>query len=151
MKTKYLLMAAMMLLGTMCFTACGDDDDDVEKAIEKIDNGTMKPTVTINETATQLVFTATWQGVMVEVYTATFSSDGTLTKYICTTTYATDKLADEAWKELKEDLDPEEEANYSRNGRTITVDLTSEVEGANRQIMNQIFQSLKAEYEKGVK
>ena len=151
MKTKYLLMAAMMLLGTMCFTACGDDDDDVEKAIEKIDNGTMKPTVTINETATQLVFTATWQGVMVEVYTATFSSDGTLTKYIYTTTYATDKLADEAWKELKEDLDPEEEANYSRNGRTITVDLTSEVEGANRQIMNQIFQSLKAEYEKGVK
>ena len=151
MKTKYLLMAAMMLLGTMCFTACGDDDDDVEKAIEKIDNGTMKPTVSIPETASQLVFTAVWQGVMTEVFTATFNNDGTLKKYIVTTTYATDKLADEAWKELKEDLEPDEEANYSRNGRTITADLTSEFEGANKQMIKQIFQSMKTEYEKGTK
>ena len=148
MKTKYLLMAAMMLLGTMCFTACGDDDDDVEKAIENFENGKLKPTVTYKEGKDQLTLTADYKGVMTENHVAKFDAAGKLTSYIFSVTYASDKLADEAWKESQ--ADPDDDVKFERNGRTITADYTSMYKDYfTYDMMKQFFQRLKTELESG--
>ncbi len=143
-------MAMLLMLAVpFTFTACGDDDDDdVEKAIENIENGKLKPTVTYNEGKDQLTLTAVYKGVMTESHVAKFDANGKLTSYIFSVTYASDNLADEAWKEAQKDSDDDME--ITRNGRTITADYTNMyAEIGTYDVIKRIFQELKQQYETG--
>ncbi|MBQ9533811.1 MAG: hypothetical protein IJR71_07655 [Prevotella sp.] len=144
---KYLLMAAALLAATMTFTACGDDDEKSEEAIEDIVSGKTKPTVTINETADKIVMTAEWKNAYTEVHTATFDSNGLLTSYTVASTYATDALADAAWKAAQEADGEDADLKVTRNGKTITADYTKEYPEVNKEMMRSVFETIKKQYE----
>jgi len=153
-------MTAIMLLGALSFTACGDDDDEdvnIDEIVEKIENGTIKAKVTIAGD-NPLVLTAVWPGFATEVHTATFNSDASLKSYIVTATYANDKLALMAWNDLQED--EEDLRNYKRDGRVITHDSTADiledihseatpVDATDKQMIVMVFNQIKQEYETG--
>lgn len=157
-------MAAMMLLGLMSFTACGDDDDEtIDDIIEKIDNGNLKATVKIAGD-NPMVLTAEWKGIATEVHTATFNADESLKSYIIVMTYANSKLADEEWNGIVEDgkEDPEWFACYSREGNVLTYDgtkniledISEEMDDENqdmthKQLFKLYFEMLKQEYTSG--
>lgn len=149
---KVLYMALALLVAMTSFTACGDDDDEksYEEALEEIESGKVKPTVTITEKSNQLVMSVTYSGIATEVHTATFNSDGQLTSYIVVGTYANSTLADAAWKEIQDD--PEiSKSSIKRDGNVITQDMTSDFGDASIEEIRMVFQYAKAELESGRK
>ena len=145
---KYFFMLAALLVGSVCFTSCGDDDD-VEDAIEDIVSGKVKPTVTIKD-GNPAVFTAVFKGVYTETMTATFDNNDECIKFITQDIFATDKLADEAWKDIQANYDADEVSKYfTRKGKTITEDETEFYEGQSHDEILYFFELLKKEFESG--
>ena len=142
---KYFFLLAAMFIGSVCLTSCGDDDD-VEDAIEDIASGKVKPTVTIKD-GNPAVFTAVFKGVATQTMTATFDENDMCSKFITEETYATDKLADQAWKEIQEDCDEDELKYYTRKGKTITEDESEFYEDATHDEILMFFETMKREYE----
>ena len=132
------MMAALMFLGTMCMTSCGDDDkDDIEDIIEDVESGNIKATTKFEEKGNQMILTATWKNMMTQVHTATFEDDACVS-YIIKDTYASDKLADAAWEEIQKD--EEDARNYTRNGKVITCDESEEYRGFPKEEMRMVLQ-----------
>lgn len=137
-----------LLVAMTSFTACGDDDKD-EGGID-ISGGVMKPSSTsISEKGNQLIFTAVWQNLYTETHTATFSNSDELTSYLLDITYPNSSQAEAAWKSLQSDPDGST-YGLSRHGNTITQDLTGDFQGMNMSTMKTVFESMQAQYEKGL-
>ena len=89
----------------------------------------------------------TWKNVNTQVQTATLQNDICVT-YIVKDTYASTKLADEAWKEVQKDKDY---AQYvTRDGKTITQDLTEEFKGLPKEVLRGVMQNMAQEMERGI-
>ena len=144
---KYFFLLAAMFIGAVCLTSCGDDDD-LEDAIDDIISGKVKPTVTIKD-GNPAVFTATFKDVYTETMTATFDENDECIKFITEGTYATDKLADEAWKDIQENYDKDELEYFTRKGKTIIEDETEDFEGYSHEDILYFFELTKQDFESG--
>ena len=132
----------------LSFTAIScDKDEDIDDLIDNIENGNIKPTVDLKKSSSELVLTTKFPGVYTIVETAKFSHDMCVS-YVMKMTYATDKLADAAWEELKSEDDFDSNI-IKRSGKTITVDLTEEMEEVTYDYMLQMFQARKDAVERG--
>lgn len=142
------MMAALMCMGALCLTSCGDDDkDDIDDIIDDIEQGTLKPTTKFEEKGNQMILTITWKNVDTQVQTATFQGEECVS-YIVKDTYANNTLADEAWKEVQKDKDY---AQYvTRDGKTITQDLTEDFKGMPKEVVRSFMQNMAEEMKKGV-
>lgn len=149
MKTiKFLSMLLAAFTLSFAFTSCGDDDDDdVDDIIEDIQHGNYSVKTDLKKSSSELVLTVDMKGVFKQVQTAKFDSNKMCKSFVIAATYANDALADAAWKELKEEADAED-YGIKRNGRTITMDMTEEYEGAPYDMILRIFEEEKAEYER---
>lgn len=145
---KYFMMAALMCMGALCLTSCGDDDkDEIDDIIDDVEQGTLKPTTKFEEKGNQMILTITWKNVDTQVQTATLQND-ICESYIVKDTYASTKLADEAWKEVQKDKDY---AQYvTRDGKTITQDLTEEFKGLPKEVLRGVMQNMAQEMERGI-
>ena len=145
---KFLYMAMALLVAMTSFTACGDDDKD-EGGID-ISGGVMKPSSTsISEKGNQLIFTAVWTNRFTETHTATFNDSDQLTSYLFDITYPTSSQAEAAWQEYMKSPDAST-IGLSRHGNTITQDFTADYQGIDMATMRIVFESLQAQYEKGL-
>ncbi|MCQ2292730.1 MAG: hypothetical protein MJZ54_01660 [Bacteroidaceae bacterium] len=120
--TKFFALLFAFSAMTFTFTACGDDEEDINN-LEELINGKVEPRFT-KETPTELEITLSDEDV-VEVINARFDEKtGMVTKVIAKATYASEKLAKIAYEEIKAEGDDAE-----LNGRTITMDVTDQFEG----------------------
>ncbi len=132
-----MLIAALTLSFTT--TSCGSDD--VEDVIE---NGG-KASTELKTSDNEIVLTIKQPAAYTMVTTAKFSNKQ-CTSYVIKTTYATDVLADAAWKSAQADND-EEGMTYKRDGKTITADGTGAMKGMSYDIVLQIMQKQKQAFE----
>lgn len=142
-------MAVLFAASALSFTAtsCGDEDD-IEDIIEDMENGNYKATADLKKSSNELVLTIKYPGVYTEVTTAKFRDDKCVS-YIMKMTYASDKLADAAWEEAKEESEDVDLGSIKRDGKTITWDLTEEMEGMSYDYALQIMQAQKDAVERG--
>ena len=138
---KYLLMLAALFVGAVCFTSCGDDDDEIN-----FDD--VKPTITINSKGNPLTMTIVYAGLYTETHKATFDSNDMCSSYIVTEEYKKSALADLAWAEYQEAMDEDEDYTYSRKGNTITIDMSSDFKGKDKQYVLMVFDVYKANIER---
>ena len=115
------------------------------EGIESIDN--VKPTITINEKGNPMTMTVVYAGLYTETHKATFDSNDMCSSYIVTEEYKSSALADVAWAEYQDDMD-DKNVNYSRNGKTITIDMSSKFKGMDRQYVLMVFDVHKANIER---
>ena len=142
------MMAALMFMGALCLTSCGDDDkDDIDDIIDDIEQGNLKPTTKFEEKGNQMILTITWKNVDTQVQTATFQND-LCVSYIVKDTYASSKLADEAWKEAQKE--PDYAQYVTRDGKTITQDISEDFKGLPKEILRSIMQNMAEEMKKGI-
>lgn len=136
-------VAALSFTATSC-----DKDEDIDDIIDNIENGNIKPSADLKKSSNELVLTIKYPGVYTEVTTAKFRNDMCVS-YVMKMTYASDKLADAAWEEAKEDGEDIDLGSLKRNGKTITWDLTNEMSDLTYEYAVQMLQSRKEAVERG--
>jgi hypothetical protein len=140
---KYYLLLAVLFLGAVCLSSCGDDDP--EEIIENIVDGKTKPTVSINTAGNPMTMTITYKGLYTQTHAATFGDDGMCSNYTITEKFENSKLADEAWNAYQLSAEKDQ---YKRSGNTITSDQTEAFAGYTREYMMLYFNTLKTNLEK---
>lgn len=131
-----MLFAAFALSFTA--TSCGDDD--IEDLEHKVENGELKTTVTLKETADQLVLTAKTEKVSTQTYTANFRERVCVS---CTfaAEFANKQLADEFEKEMKGEMD------LKRDGNKFTADMSKDFAGLDYAAVKMSFEYIKRGFE----
>ncbi|GEM_PF-1751260 len=142
MKTiKFLSM--LFAAFTLSFTAasCGDDND-VEDIIE---NGG-KTTSDLKTSDNEITLTIKQPSAYTMVVTALFTNKQ-CTSYVTKTTYASEILANAAWKSIQEGYTAEDDLTYKRDGNTIIADGSEALKGMPYDIVLQMIQNVKKTFE----
>ncbi len=137
MKKFFYLMSLClcMFAGVAVMSSCGSDDD-VEIDSGSIDN--IK--VGITENGNTMSLTTGVNGGYMDVITATFDSNDVCIKCVEKMTFSSKDIANQTWDALMAELDGEEKARYSKDGKTITIDMTEEFKGFSRADVRDAFE-----------
>lgn len=127
---KYLLLAAALFVGTICFTSCSDDDEDVDvdQLLSDLEHGKIKPTASF-EDGNPMTLTLKYNKVATSKDMATFDEDGRCLSFKTIYEFVSKEIADRLWEKMvgtKAKIEPV----YTRlNDKTIVQDLTSLFKG----------------------
>lgn len=117
-------MGMLFAAAALSFTATScDKDEDIDDIIDNIEQGNVKPSAELKKSSNELVLTIKYPSVYTEVTTAKFRNN-LCVSYVMKITYASDKLADAAWAEAKEDSAEEMIGSLKRDGKVITWDMS---------------------------
>lgn len=133
---KFFYLCMLALVPVFTLTACGDDDEENGEVVYDKDG------IKISESANQLVMVGSFEdddfGMVNVRAVANFAGD-VCTNATTSATYASEQLAKEAYDDLAEDYDEDELKNFSRNGATITEDLTAQLKGYSKKQVKEVF------------
>ncbi len=114
---KFFLSLAVLMMGAVSFTSCGDDNDFEDVDWDDIDPKDVKVTSSIKENGNTLVLTIKAEDLVTYTNTATFDDNNICTSCVVVENYKYKSHADQVWADYQDDEDFE---NYSRNGNVIT-------------------------------
>jgi len=140
---KYLYLLMLALTPALSFTACGDDDEDLDD-IDPDDVTIVKPV--LKDSGNTITFT---YGESYGSYKFTITEEYNFQNDICvsariTETYPNETLAKEAENGYIEGGDA---SKISRKGKTITYDCTEEFKGMSKQEIKEMLQWRADEWE----
>lgn len=137
--TKFFAM--LFAAFTLSFTAssCGGDDD-LDDLVDKIENGELKTTVTLKETADQIVLTAKTDKVSTQTYTANFRERVCVSCFF-EAEFANQQLADEFEKSNRGEME------LKRDGNKFTADMSEDFVGQDYAMVKMGFEYLKKSFE----
>ena len=137
MKKFFYLMSLClcMFAGMAVMSSCGSDKDD---EIDDPENVEFKTGIT--ETSSTMSLSMSVGGVYTDVITATFDSNDVCIKCVEKMTFSSKDIANQTWDALMAELDDEEKARYSKDGKTITIDMTEEFKGFSRADVRDAFE-----------
>lgn len=145
---KCLLLAAALFMGTICFTSCGDDDDEdkkpnFEQLYQKLQNFEIKPIATLTEESDRLILLIEYPDACSEKYVATFNDKDICTSSIIYYDFKYKELCDMFWDHVMSDpsLSDAEKAKYKRIGDT-TYTQETQVIPQSRKTYRTMYQSM---------
>jgi len=139
---KYFLMLAVLLAGAVCFTSCGDDDEN-----DIIGN----TSCSIIEKGNQLIMKTVSPGIGTYTQTATFDEKAdTCISFVEEEAFVSEALAKAEWDMYVAEMDEEDLANYSLKGKVITI-IDDSMIGKSRQYIKSLFENEKALFEEDVR
>ena len=138
---KFFAMLFACAAMSFTFASCGDDDDDIIDGPEEPMTGQTTSKYT-KQSKDELEVTQK-SAVVTQVHNAKFDKDGILTSYIVTATWGTEEWANAYYEEMKNESD----MKVSKKGKTVTVDMTSNFEGATYDLIKRMFDAMIVESE----
>lgn len=140
--TKFFALLFAFSAMTFTFTACGDDEEDIDN-LEELINGDVKSEFT-KKTSTELEVTLSLSNYS-EIINAQFDEKTRLvTKVTAKVTYPNEAMAKYIYEEMKA-----EGENASLKGRTITIDITEDYEGETYDEVYKEFEEMIKEVKRG--
>lgn len=139
---KFFAMLFACAAMSFTFASCGDDDDDINGG----DPGeiiTGQTTSKYTKQSKDELEVTQKSAVVTQVHNAKFDKDGILTSYIVTATWGTEEWANAYYEEMKNESD----MKVSKKGKTVTVDMTSNFEGATYDLIKRMFDAMIVESE----
>ena len=137
---KFFAMLFACAAMSFTFASCGDDDDDINGGDPgEIITGQTTSKYT-KDSKNELEVTQK-SAVVTQVHNAKFDKDGILTSYTITSTWGTEEWANAYYEEMKNESD----MKVSKKGKTVTVDMTSNFEGATYDLIKRMFDAMIAE------
>lgn len=121
---KYLFLAALFCMGSVCMTSCGDDDDEkLPKIDEDTEFVTSKPTLKkVEGKQLTLSYTESVGKVKISVVEDWFFENSICVKATVTETYPSESMAKTVFEDMKKEGEDE---GYTRNGKSIIFDASS--------------------------
>ena len=135
--TKFFALLFAFSAMSFTFTACGDDEEDINNYEEEIEDSRTRVSFT-KDTPTELELTISRPGVYNEIYNAKFDGNGIVTKVTLSLVYAKEDIAKRAYENLKE-----ADSTVTLNGKTVTSDITEAYYGYTRDEVRKMFNTLK--------
>ena len=149
---KYLFLSLAAIVGMLAFTACGDDEPDInpDNNNGKVEVKKAKFTETANKMELTYSISVTGTKVTCDVKeTATFEGDECV-KYIYEYTYPSADYAKAAYQEAIEEQknDPGDNAVYHQSGKVFTADESASYKGVSKDVIRQEMKAMEAFYNK---
>jgi len=143
---KFLFFCLMGLVSMMSFTACGDDEDESildEGGKEQVEAS--KPELKDNGNQLILTYTMKAPGTSVNVtWTADFQNNLCVSS-VQKMVYSSERIAQLSYEEYLKDGNAD---NVSINGKTLTLDTTSEFAGMQKEVVRAAMEAMAAHYSK---
>ncbi len=134
--TKFFALLFALSAMTLTFTACGDNEEDIDNK-ERTEDSYARVSFTI-DTSTELELTIARSGTYSEVYNAKFDSEGIVTKVTLSLVYTEEENAKKDFEHIRKTS-----PTATLNGKTITTDITEFYPGYTRDEMREFFEYLK--------
>ena len=135
--TKFFALLFAFSAMTFTFTACGDDEEDINNLEKEIEDNKPSATITKN-TPSELELVINRPGMYTEIYNAKFDNEGFATEATISLVYSNEDLAKKTYEDLRKD-DP----TVKLNGKTVIIDITEAYEGLFHDDVLLIFDDLK--------
>lgn len=151
---KYLFLSLAAIVGMLAFTACGDDEPDIDPDNNngKVEVKKAKFTETANKMELTYSISVTGTGTKVTCdvkETATFEGDECV-KYIYEYTYPSADYAKAAYQAALEEQknDPEDNSILHQSGKVFTADESASYKGVSKDVIRQEMKAMEAFYNK---
>ena len=133
---KYLFMAALFCMGSVCFTSCGDDDDENEIINPDTDVVVSKPTLKkVEGKSLTLSYSESVGKVKINIVEEWLFENSLCVKATVTETYPSESLAKTALEEMQKEGEAE---NLTRDGKKLIYDASESYRGMSYQNIEEM-------------